>query len=138
MNSARGFSLVELLVAVLLLGVGMVGLVEGMNTALRSSKEAERQSAAALLAQGQIELIRADGYVVEGDDDGEFDPPMDAYAWKQSVVETTPEGLFEVTVTITDAASGDDIFELKTMLFDPPLVTNSEREEKQRQRRGVL
>lgn len=138
MNSRRGFSLIELLCAVLILGIGMVGLVEGMNTALRSSKESERQSAAAFLAQGQIELMRADGYVTEGDDDGDFDAPMDAYAWKQSVVETTPEGLYEVTVTITDAASGDEIFELKTMLFDPPLETNSEREQKQKQRRGAL
>lgn len=130
-----GFSLVELLCAVLILGVGIVGLIEGMNTSLRSSKEAERQTAAAMLAQGQIELLRADGYVYEGEDDGTFDPPMDTYAYTQSVVEGTPEGLYDVTVTITDAESGDEIFELKTKLFDPPLL---ESERAIKKKRGTL
>ena len=129
-----GFSLVELLCAVLILGVGLVGLVEGMNTALRSSKEAQRQSTAAELARGQIELLRAEDWVTEGEDEGTFAEPMEAFAWKQSVVETTPEGLFDVTVTITDAASGTEIFALKTMLFDPPVTDEDQKTKKRRER----
>ena len=46
------FSLVEVLCAIFILGVGLVGLTQGITTALSSNKEAELQTAAALIAEG--------------------------------------------------------------------------------------
>src|SRR4051812_32569792 len=85
----EGFSLIEVMVAMLILGVGLVGLVHGINTALVSSKEAEVQSQVALLAAGQIEELRADGFVVEGEREGEYSGDLSIYSWKQSVVPTS-------------------------------------------------
>ena len=132
-----GFSLIEVMISMLILGVGLVGLVHGINTALGSSKEVEMQSQAALLAAGQIETLRADGFVVEGETEGDFSGELSIYSWKQNVVPTTPEGLFEVTVTIQ---KGDvEIYELKTMLFDPPVIReedDKEKKERDKKKRG--
>jgi hypothetical protein len=115
--------------------VSLVGLVHGINTALVSGKESEIQSQAALLAAGQIEQLRADGYYLEGETSGEFDGDLSVYSWRQNVAATEPEGLYEVTVTIENTQSGEEIYELKTLLFDPPLTTEeSEAQKKERER----
>jgi type IV pilus assembly protein PilV len=55
----RGFSLIEVLVATLVLGVGLIGLAGLQATALRSNHTAYRYSQAALLAGGMLEQLRA-------------------------------------------------------------------------------
>jgi prepilin-type N-terminal cleavage/methylation domain-containing protein len=136
---SKGFSLIEVMVAVLILGVSLVGLVHGINTALMSGKEAEMQSQAALLAAAQIEELRADGYYVEGETTGEFAGDLSVYSYRQNVATTQPEGLFEVTVAIEKTDSGEQIYELKTLLFDPPIIrddTDKDKDkEKERNRR---
>ena len=132
--SNAGFSLIEVLIAVLVLGVGLVGITQGITTALAASKDAELQSAAALFAAGQLEVLRAEGYVIEGETDGECDGMLASYSWVQNVVETQPEGLFEVTVTIQHTERGEELFELKTLLFDPPVVRDDEEEERRNER----
>lgn len=129
------FSLIEVLIAILILGVSLVALVHGMNTSLVSAKEAEVQSIAAQLAAGQIESLRADGFILEGDTDGEFDGDLSIYTWRQHVVATQPEGLYEVTVTIEKTDSGESIYELKTMLFDPPVLHDETDRDKDRKRK---
>ncbi len=130
------FSLIEVMVAIMILGIGLAGLVHGITTALVSSKEAETQSVAAHLAAGQIELLRADGYILEGETSGQFDGDLAVYSWRQEVTQTVPEGLYEVTVTIERTESGEELFELRTMLFDPPVTRDPEEEtEREKARR---
>jgi prepilin-type N-terminal cleavage/methylation domain-containing protein len=135
MNSRRGFSLVEVLCAVLILGIAVVGLTQGLTTALGSNKEAEIQSAAALLAAGQIEILRADGYLVDGETDGEGEGKLSAYKWRQTVSETRIEGLYEVTVVVEQASNGQEIYELKTLLFDPPVIREPPTNSRDKNRR---
>ena len=134
MKRRAGFSLIEVMCAILILGIGLVGLTHGISTALASSKEAEIQTAAALLAAGQIETLRAEGYVIEGESEGEGDGDLSGYTWTQNVVATQPEGLYEVTVIIRNTETGADLFELKTMLFDPPIIREPEEEQNPNQR----
>ena len=106
-----GFSLIEVMVAVVILGVSLVGLVHGINTALVSGKEAEAQSQAALLAASQIESLRADGIYVEGETTGEFDGDLSVYSYRQNIEARQPEGLYEVTVAIEKSDSNEQIYE---------------------------
>jgi type IV pilus modification protein PilV len=129
MKRNAGFSLIEVMCAILILGVGLVGLTQGITTALSSSKDAEIQSAAALLAAGQLETLRSEGFLIAGESEGEGDGALSNYTWLQNVTETQTEGLFEVTVTVQQTESGQEIFELKTMLFDPPIIREPEEEE---------
>ena len=140
-RARSGFSLVEVLCAILILGVGLVGLVQGLTTALSSSKEAELQTTAALFAAGQIETLRADGFVMEGETDGTCGPDLDAYQWRQTVGKTAIEGLFDVVVAVEHAATGKKIYELETLIFDPLEVSDdtssgTRNGERRRERNG--
>ena len=134
-SRAGGFSLVEVLCAVLILGIAIVGLTEGLTGALTSNKEAEVQSAAALLAAGQIETLRAEGYLVEGETEGEGEGNLASYKWRQNVTETTTEGLYEVTVVVERSSTGEEVFELKTLLFDPPVIRDTPSSSREKNRR---
>lgn len=134
-HGATGFSLVEVLVAILILGIGVVGLTQGVTTALRSSKEAEWHSTAVLLAAGRMEELRADGFVIEGEDEGDFGTAFSRYRWKQSTVPTDIDGLFEVTVTVEDTSNEKPLYELKTLLFDPPAESTQAPTEQRRDER---
>ena len=128
-----GFSLVEVMVAILILGIALVGLTQGITTALGSSKESELQTSAALIAAGQIETLRADGYLTDGQTDGDCGEGLSLYRWKQSITATTTAGLHEVTVVVENAKSGTAVYELKTLLFDPPSETETEGADKRKE-----
>lgn len=119
-NQTAGFSLLEVMCAILILGVGLAGLTQGITAALQSSKESEVQTAAALLAAGQIETLRAEGIVIDGETDGDGHGELSLYQWKQSVTSTRIEGLHEIEVVVENSKTGKAIYELRTLLFDPP------------------
>jgi len=121
-----GFSLVEIMCAIIILGIALVGLTQGITTALSSSKESELQTTAALIAAGKIEMLRADGYVLDGITEGEGGEGLSLYRWKRSVTATTVDGLHDVSVVVEDSKTGTPIYELRTLLFDPPSYSNSD------------
>ncbi len=119
-SSLDGFSLVETLCAVLILGIALAGLVQGVTTGLTSSKESERQTVAALLAAGQIESLRAGGDLSDGTTDGDSGEGLELYHWQQTISPTEIAGLHDVTVTIENERLGKPIYELRTLLFEMP------------------
>ena len=112
--------------AILILGVGLVGLAQGITAALTSSKESELQTTAALIAAGQIETLRAEGYLVEGVTEGDGGEGLSSYSWKQTIAANATDGLFEVTVTVENSKTGQAIYEIQTLLFDPLSYKGSE------------
>lgn len=113
-----GFSLIEVMVAILILGVALAGLTHGITTALDSSKESERQTVAALFAAGKIETLRAAGDLENGETDGDCGAGLEAYRWRQTISDAGIDGLHEVDVVVQSAHNQRDIYELKTLLFD--------------------
>lgn len=116
-----GFSLIEAVCALLVLGIGVVGVAEGITAALQATKEAEVRSTAAFLAAGRIELLRADGFITSGEDHGAFSDPFSHYKWRESIRETDLQGLYEVVVSVELESRSGSVFELRTLLFDAPL-----------------
>jgi type IV pilus modification protein PilV len=114
-----GFSLIEVMVAILILGIALVGLTHGITTALGSSKDSELQTTAALYAAGMIETLRAGGDLQNGETDGDCGTGLEAYQWKQTISDTDIDGLHEVDVEIETAQTQQEICELKTLLFEP-------------------
>ena len=115
-SSGRGFSLLEVTVAILVLAVALVGLTQAITLSLGSCKESELQTSAALIAAGQIETLRAEGDITDGETEGEGE----LYHWKQTVSPTQIDGLHEVLVEVSQAQSGKLIYELRTLLFEAP------------------
>lgn len=126
LSSKAGFSLIEVMVAMVILAVALTGLTRGLATALKSSKEAEWQAAAAFLAAGQIELLRTEDTYVDGVTEGQGIGGLAAYRWKQTVTATPIQGLHEVAVEVRHSAVNQPLYELRTLLFEVPFgsVTN--------------
>lgn len=126
-NSTRqaGFSLIEVVVAILILGIALVALTEGVTAALSSSKASEVQTTAALLAAGQIETLRAEGDYTDGETEGDFGDEFPQYHWMQTISDTSIDGLYNVEVIVEDAQTGKDLYDLRTMLFELPQGTNA-------------
>ena len=140
MTRRSGFSLLEVMCAILVLGIGVAGLTQGITTALGSSKESELQTSAALAAAGRIELLRAAGSFEAGEKEGECGKGMEIYRWKQAINRSNIDGLFDVQVDIIHARTGKLIYSLQTLLFYPPSEStntrdsNSTRSQKNRKR----
>jgi type II secretory pathway pseudopilin PulG len=116
----------EVMIAVLVLGIALVGLTQGIAAALESGKESELQTTAAMFAAGQIEQLRAETGIKDEETLGDCGPEMALYRWRQTVTPAGVDGLHEVKVVIENARTGQAIYELQTLLFEPPADSTSQ------------
>jgi prepilin-type N-terminal cleavage/methylation domain-containing protein len=119
-RAAAGFSLIEVIIAVAILSIALVGFAHGITMALGSSKESELQTTAALYAAGLIENLRAEGGIIDGQTEGTCGEELPLYRWTESISAAGVDGLHQVDVAIENAHSGQTIFELRTLLFERP------------------
>lgn len=142
MNAIRdnaGFSMVEVLIAILILSVALAGLAHGITTALGSGKESERQTTAAMFAAGMIEDLRAEGDITDGETEGACGDDLPLYSWKQTIKGAGIDGLHEVEVSIQSTRTGQDIYNLRTLLFERPEETSDSkqtRDDREKRRRS--
>ena len=115
-----GFSLMEVMVAMVILAVALTGLTRGITAALRTSKEAEWQATAAWLAAGQIEQLRAEESYPLGVSEGHGAGLLSSDHWKQSITSTPISGLREVAVEVRHSGLNQPLYELRTLLFEVP------------------
>lgn len=134
-SPSAGFSLIEVMAAILILGVALVGLTHGITAALGSSKESERQTTAVLLAQGKIESLRAEGGLAAGTDEGDCGSELPLYRWKQTISATEIDGLHNVEIVVENARTGQAICDLRTLLFEMPGEPNRDKNSKSRNKR---
>jgi len=121
LNRKAGFSLVEVMIAVLILGIALVGLTQGITTALGSSKDSELQMVGALFAAGQIETLRATKGLTDGTTNADCGATLPLYRWEQTISSTDIAGLHDVDVVVENSQTGAPIYELRTLLFEPPV-----------------
>jgi general secretion pathway protein I len=97
-----GFTLIEMIIAALLLVIGVSSALGAISAATRTGAYASQIQIAALLAQRQLaETATQSDALSGGDQEGTFDEPYSNYHWKQSVEATDYQSLFKVTVTVT-------------------------------------
>lgn len=97
-----GFTLIEMIVAAILLVVGVSGALGAIAASTRTAAYADQIQTAALLAQRQIaETATKPDSLSGGDQEGSFEDPYSNYHWKQSAEATDYQNLFKVTVTVT-------------------------------------
>lgn len=105
MASERGFSLLEVVVALALVGLTVIGALNVATSDLRASRAAAEQLEAASLVEDVLEeltLAARDGTIrIESRDGGGFPPPLDQYRWvARSRAVDYERDLAELTVTV--------------------------------------
>jgi len=104
MKSERGFSLIETLIGLALLGIIAVGFLVGLNTGSRATFAANKQATAESLVRSEIEYVKNCAYE---DDASEYlvDPALsipEGWTMPPPSVEplhATDDGIQNVTVT---------------------------------------
>lgn len=110
---SAGVSLVEVLVAVLVLSIGLLGLANLQLTAIRNAHSAHLRSQASILAQDILDRIRANranatAYAIDlsaPPPTGSSLPEQDLAAWLVSLAASLPQGDGAVAVTAGDPAT---------------------------------
>lgn len=128
MKHDAGFTLVEILVSVLVLGIGLLGLAGLQTTGLKSNHSANLRTQATLLAYDMADRIRANkagfdsgfynkptakdnGCVYHGSAPSDCTPQQmaehDALEWNATVAGELPQGVGIVCLDSTPADGGD-------------------------------
>lgn len=95
----RGFSLVETVVTVALLGVGISACVACMGSATRAAARAEEFTAVQLMAREKLAEIELRP-PTEAEDDGDFGEERPGYYWRTRVMPADVAGLRQVKLLI--------------------------------------
>src|SRR5439155_27385263 len=99
-RSHAGFTLIEVLVAAVVLAIGISAGVRAMGAMVRASAAAaDRETAVRLAGERMARLEGVDG-VSTGDAQGDFDSEP-RFHWQQRVASAAETGVLEATVTIT-------------------------------------
>ncbi|HJN16213.1 MAG TPA: type II secretion system protein [Armatimonadota bacterium] len=112
-----GFTLLEVIVSLAIMGVGIVAVIEAYGAAMRLSLQDEFLTTATFLASGKMEEVIKETYITAGQDEGDFGEEFPDFTWSVEIADSEIEGLELVTVTVYwSVATLDDYLVLSTAL----------------------
>jgi len=118
-NCPAGFSLVEMVAALLIFSVAVVALLQVLAACLRATGTCENHARAALLAQGLMEETLAEGDLAAGEESGDLDERLPGATWVRVVNETDTTDLYEIQVSLAWPERGRQReFELTTLAVE--------------------
>lgn len=100
----RGFALLDVIVAGLIIGVSLAAIIGLTGRAISSQSQGEDLQTAALLADEQLNLVLArgpDNYGSAFSLQGECDPPFSRFIYQLSIVGGNSSTPYRVTATIS-------------------------------------
>jgi len=113
----RGFTLVEILTALVIFSVAILAFLQGMGDSLSHQNDLISNEHAAMLAQNILEEIYYDKDLEEGDNEGDFEGADAGYHWESLVQTTDTDKLMEVKVWISwNQGSKELDYELVTFM----------------------
>lgn len=113
----RGFTLLEVIVSLAVMGVGLVAVLEAFSAGLRLSLQDEFLTTATFLAAGKMEEVMKETYITPGTDEGDFGDEFPDFTWTVEITDSRIEELELVTVVVYwDVANRSDQLMLTTAL----------------------
>ena len=106
MSRSPGFTLAEVLAAMLFMAIVLPAIVEGMALASRAGVAAQRGREAAQLADRILTEMVVSGEWQQGDQDGDFEPDYPGYSWKLTTDDWTEDAMRVLTVEVTFTVQG--------------------------------
>ncbi|NLB95910.1 MAG: prepilin-type N-terminal cleavage/methylation domain-containing protein [Armatimonadetes bacterium] len=100
MRGERGFTLIEMIVATLVLAMGIAGALATFGAISRASGMAAEYDQAALLAERRLAEIAVLGVSELTEESGDFGDEAPGWQWEQELLETEIEGVIELRVTV--------------------------------------
>ncbi len=100
MRGERGFTLIEMVVATVILVLGVAGAVAAFGAVSRTSGLAAEYEQAALLAERHLAEAEATGSAALVADSGDFGEEFPGCEWEQEVLATETEGVQEFRLTV--------------------------------------
>lgn len=128
-----GFTLLELMVAAVILAFGIVGVLRAISAGLLSARDASDYTTAAMLAQAQLEQLRWDDTLQNtGTSEGDFGDLYPDYSWQASLEsvdlpDIDDSDLVHVVLTVTwKRGTREHHLSLETCLREGDFPTASE------------
>ena len=122
-RNKRGLTLIEVMLAVVILGISLVILVSTAAKCLSIAKKARNyETARELLARLELEEPIKKDKITDANGSGSFDSEYSAYTWEREVefVGLEEDGLWKVTSTVKwSESTGQNSEQLVTYLFAP-------------------
>ena len=100
-SKSKGYSLIELVAALTIFSLGVMGALTLFSTCLRSTADSLSYTQAVLLAQGTLEETVAEGDLLAGSDSGDFGDAYPRHSWEVEIEDTDQTGLMQMQVTVT-------------------------------------
>jgi prepilin-type N-terminal cleavage/methylation domain-containing protein len=121
---SKGFTLIEALAAVAILGVGISGVMMAMSSVVRSESRAREIETMHRLAMDKLTELRAVTDTFAAPDSGDFsDRGLPSFEWQMTVDPTGVEYLTAVTVTVQrrNATQTSPNASVSSLVFEAPL-----------------
>ncbi|MBI3097709.1 MAG: type II secretion system protein [Planctomycetes bacterium] len=106
-TSTRGFTLVEVLCALVILTSAIILIAQGFSTGIRGTELAQRATLAQMLAGDVIGRLEAGEIPVNKDADGDFGEDFPGYAWSMTSLTEGLPGLYQVVLRVTWTDRGE-------------------------------
>ncbi len=94
-----GFLMLEVLLALVLVGIGLLGIIEALNRCLAAARSVQNYSIAANLLANKAYEFRVERPSDYLDQEGRFDD-YPGFTWQRTFEATDTEGLFVQTITV--------------------------------------
>jgi general secretion pathway protein I len=110
-RASRGFTLIEVLVALAIVAIGMAAVLESLTSSANTTVYLQDKTFAGWVALNRIETVRLSGTIPQGgtsNDNVSF--AGQSWEWQQKVTTTQIPGMVEIEVDVkpADSTAGDD------------------------------
>jgi len=121
----RAFTLIEVLAAVVLLGVGIVAVLSALSSLTGAEARMRETERMLRLAQTKYDELVATSEQLNSPQSGNFEEQGEPnFTWSSEVEPTGVENLDAITVTVTKRNSDKEV-ETSGLIFVPPLASGA-------------